>query len=375
MSDFKDELFVIDAVTHPYNHTPENFADAVGAGAIAELAYVLAQDPPDPKYALSREVYLSDWQPEDVANMLFHESETDVAVMHPLAISAFKDGYCSVEKAAEARERWPNRFIGAYACVDPLKGRQALEEIEQQVELLNPLGLKLYPTSWADGHPVSWRMDDPKLIYPLYEKAAELGLRHVAVHKAVPIGPIPTGDAYDPSDLENAATTFPEMNFEIVHGGLAFIEETAWLLARFGNIYINMEIQPIIAERRPNTFADILLGVCRVGGAEMLKRFFWGTGTVLHHPRPQLEAFLDFEFPEEKLESAGLFAPIPQITEEDKLDMLGRTFAKLHDIDIEACRKAIADDEFARAPGEAPAEPYSTISKAEEVEQARLAHA
>ena len=104
MSDFKDELFVIDAVTHPYNHTPENFADAVGAGAIAELAYVLAQDPPDPKYALSREVYLSDWQPEDVANMLFHESETDVAVMHPLAISAFKDGYCSVEKAAEARE-------------------------------------------------------------------------------------------------------------------------------------------------------------------------------------------------------------------------------------------------------------------------------
>ena len=55
--------------------------------------------------------------------------------------------------------------------------------------------------------------------------------------------------------------------------------------------------------------------------------------------------------------------------------MLGRTFAKLHDIDIEACRKAIADDEFARAPGVAPAEPYSTISKAEEVEQARLAHA
>ena len=29
-------------------------------------------------------------------------------------------------------------------------------------------------------------MDDPKLIYPLYEKAQELGLKHVAVHKAVP---------------------------------------------------------------------------------------------------------------------------------------------------------------------------------------------
>jgi uncharacterized protein len=369
-----DELFVIDAVTHAYNHTPENFADAVGAGAIAELAYILAMDPPDPKYGLPREVYLSDWQVEDVANMLFHESETHVAVMHPLAISAFKDGYVSVEKAAEAQERWPNRFIGSYACVDPLHGRGALEDLERQVELLKPLGLKLYPTSWADGKPVSWQMDDPKLIYPLYEKAAELGLRHIAVHKAVPIGPIPVGSAYDPSDLENAATTFPEMTFEIVHGGLAFIEETAWLLARFGNIYINMEIQPIIVERRPRTFAEILLGISRVGGAEMLKRCFWGSGTVLHHPRPGLEAFLDFEFPQDMLDSAGLFAPIPQITYEDKLDMLGRTFAKLHDIDIDACRKAIAGDEFSRAPGEEPKEPYSTISHADEIEKSRLAN-
>jgi predicted TIM-barrel fold metal-dependent hydrolase len=368
-----DDAFVIDAVTHAYNHTPENFADPVGAGAIAELAYALAMNPPDPQYALPREVYLSDWQVDDLANLLFRESHTDVAVFHPLAISAFKDGYVALEKAVEALEKYPSRFIGAYACVDPLEERKAIESLERQVELLKPLGLKLYPTSWSGGKPVSWSMDDPKLIYPLYEKAAELGLRHVAVHKAVPIGPIPVGDAYDPSDLENAATTFPELSFEIVHGGLAFLEETAWLLARFGNIYVNMEIQNIIVERRPRTFGNILLGLCHVGGSAMLDRLFWGSGGTLHHPRPGLEAFWEYEFPEDQLDNAGLFMPIKQLTKQNKIDMLSGTYARLHGLDLDAMKSATQDDEFSRAPDDDFPEPYSTISRYDEVK--RFAHA
>lgn len=147
-----DDLFVIDAVTHAYNHTEDNFADPVGAGAISGLAYVLASNPPDPRYALSQEVYLSDWQVPDVANMLFRVSTTDVAVMHPLAISAYKDGFVSVEKAAEALRRYPDRFIGAYACVDPLDGRRALESLAHQVETLQPMGLKLYPHELGRQH-------------------------------------------------------------------------------------------------------------------------------------------------------------------------------------------------------------------------------
>lgn len=370
-----DGLFVIDAVTHAYNHLPENWADPVLGDAMVELAYHLAADPPDPRYGLSRDVYLSDWQVADAANLLFHESNTDIAVMHPLAISSFKDGYSSVAKAAEAIEKYPSRFIGAYACVDPLKGAEAIRSLEEQVDLLKPLGLKLYPTSWDGTKPVSWRMDDPKLIYPLYERAAKLGLRHVAVHKAVPIGPFAVGDAYNPSDLENAATAFPDLNFEIVHGGLAFLEETAWLLARFGNITVNMEIQNIIVERRPRTFAAILLGLCKVGGTDMLDRMFWGSGGTLCHPQPGLEAFAKFEFPEDLLADAGLFKPVKQITRENKANILGGTFARLHGIDIEACKAAIANDQFSRAPEAALPEPYSTISMAARVAEARLEHA
>lgn len=367
-----DDVFVIDAVVHAYNQLPENFADQVGATAMTEMAYLLAKGSPDPQYELPRDVYLSDWSVDDLATLLFNESNTDVAVFHHLALASFKDGYVSLEKAAEAIEKYPNRFIGAYANVDPLDERKALESLEHQVELLKPFGLKLYPTSWKGDKPISWRMDDPKLIYPLYERAAELGLRHVAVHKAVPIGPFPVGEAYDPSDLENAATDFPELSFEIVHGGLSYLEETAWLLARFQNIYINLEIANIIVERRPKTFADILIGLCHIGGNDMLDRLFWGSGGTLVHPRPGLEAFMDFEFPEDKLDNSGLFAAVQQITPENKRNILHGTYARLHGLDVEALKKGIEGDQFSRSDGDL-AEPYSTISMADRVQQEREA--
>jgi predicted TIM-barrel fold metal-dependent hydrolase len=373
-----DDYFVLDAVTHAYNHTEENWKDEDGGRSMVEMAWAFAQNPPDPKYGLPKDIYLSDWSIDDLANLLFKESETDVAVFHPLAISSFKDGYVSLEKAAEALEKYPNRFIGAYVVVDPLTGPDALDSMNEQKDMFGDkaLGLKLYPTSWQGDKPVSWSMDDPTLIYPLYKRAQELGLGTVAVHKAVPIGPFAVGDAYNPKDLENAATDFSDLNFEIVHGGLAFLEETAWLLARFQNISVNMEIHNVIVERRPNSFADILLGLCSIGGNAVLDRMFWGSGGTLVHNQPGLEAFVNFEFPQEKLDNAGLFAEIHQITPENKRNMLSETYARLHGLDLDAIKKGIEGDEFSRAPGDPLPEPYSTISMADQVMKEReAAHA
>ncbi|MEV5910592.1 amidohydrolase family protein [Streptomyces chartreusis] len=370
-----DDLFVLDAVTHAYNFDSANYAVHRDAKLIADLSYFMARNPPDRRYALPGEVYLSDWSAEDVANLVFRESPTDIAVMHPLPISAFHDGLVSVEKAAEAVSRWPNRFIGAYAAVDPLTGVSAVRELERQAQLLNPLGVKLYPNSWATGQVALWRMDDPKVAFPVYEKALELGIRHVAVHKAVPIGSVPVGDSYSPSDIEGAAAAFPDLSFEIVHGGMAFLDETAWLLSRFDNIYVNMEIQNIILERRPRAFAEILLGLARIGGKRMFRKLFWGSGTTLYHPRPALEAFLEFEFPEDLLDRAGLFAALPQLTLEDKKGILGGNYARVHGIDLDAARKAVIGDEFWREPGAGLPEPYSTISHAATVDSWRAARA
>jgi hypothetical protein len=369
------DFVVIDAVAHAYNFHPSNYAVYKDAQLVANLSYFMARNPPDKRYALPDEVYLSDWSSEDVGNLLFRESATDVAIMHALPISAFHDGLVSIEKTAEAIQRWPNRFIGAYAAVDPLTGPAALTELERQVDLLKPLGLKLYPNSWATGQIALWRMDDPKVIYPLYEKALELGIRNVAVHKAVPIGSVPVADSYNPSDIEAAAAAFPDINFEIVHGGMAFLDETAWLLSRFDNIYVNMEIQNIILERRPRAFAAILLGLARVGGKRVFRKLFWGSGTTLYHPRPALERFLDFQFPEDMLADAGLFAPLPQLSDQDKQGILGGNYARVHGLDLDQIKSSITGDEFWREPGTALPEPYATISHAETVEKWRTARA
>ena len=49
-----------------------------------------------------------------------------------------------------------------------------------------------------------WLMDDPEVAFPLFAKAQELGLKVVAIHKAVPLGPVPMKH-YRMDDIDAAA--------------------------------------------------------------------------------------------------------------------------------------------------------------------------
>ena len=366
-----DGMFIIDAVAHPYNFALSNYGEDRlshnSSEATAELAWALVAAPTSPEYTLPRSAYMSDWSVDDTAAMLFGESQTDVAICHHLPIYAFKDGLVSVEKTAEAREKYPNRFVGAYAGVDPLRGADAIASLEHQATLFRPDGVKMYPTSWNGKTVQNWRMDDPEVTFPILEKASEMGIKVAAIHKAVPIGPVPVTDAYGAKDVEGAATAFPDLNFEIVHGGLSFVEDTAWLMSRYPTGYSNLAIRTLVRRRRPRTFAKILIALLRVGGAPVLKRLMWGTGTILHHPRPTIEAFLDFQFPEDLLDGAGMLGPIAPLTPEDKADILGGNYARMHGWDIETLKANIGTDQFSRADGAELPAPYTTGSKAEQI--------
>lgn len=346
----EDGYFVLDAVTHAFNFAEDNFYNVEGARAMADMAAAFCSTAADPGYQLAKEKFLRDWTVDELANILFRESRTDVAVYHPLPIFSFKDGLSALEKSLEAMEKYPTRFVGGYACVDPMRGQEALDELERQVELYKPfggpLGLKMYPASWHNGNIGHWKMNDPKIAFPILERAGELGIRHVAVHKSIPIEPIEFGDTFNPQDLEGAAVHFPEMNFEIVHGGIAFVEETSMLLARFPNIYVNMENLNMVVARRPRVFAEIMLGLMHDGGQGVMSKMFWGTGTTQYHPRPCVEAMARFEFPEDLLERYGLYIPIPQITREDKQGLFADNYARLHGLDLEAIKAGVKDDQF-----------------------------
>ena len=365
--------FIIDAVAHAYNLDPSNYADVASAKPISDLTYQIGgMGSPEAQYNVPRGLYINDWAPEDIANILFKETATDMAVAHTLPLYCFKDGMCSIEKSAEFVRRWPHRFR-AYAAVDPLRSDWKAS-FDRQLELFQPIGLKVYPTSWNGSTISQWKMNDPAIAFPVYEYAMKHGINVVAVHKAVPLGPVVAEDAFNPGDLEGAAGAFPDMAFEIVHGGIAFSEETGWLLARFANIYINLEVSNIILERRPRTFSKMLMDLLKVGGMPIMDRLIWATGCSLAHPRPTIEAFCRYQIPEDLLQDAGLFGPLSQITDEHKRNIFANNYARIHGIDIPAAKTAITDDEFAQARRRNPSpEPWSGIARWDAIQQQRTA--
>jgi uncharacterized protein len=358
----EDSAFVLDAVVHAFNYSESNFAIPTHAAAINQAAYGMIGSEPPP-YSLPKEAFIRDWSVEEVADLVFLETETEYAIFHPTPINAYKDGFASVAKAIEARRRWPQRFQ-AYATVDPFQGEAALEELERQVELMDPLGVKLYPTTWRpNGSTPGWRMDDPEIAFPVIERAIALGLKSVAIHKAVPLGPQPI-EPFMPGDVNGAAAAFPDMTFEIVHGGVAFAEETAQQVAAFPNIYVNMESLNILLALNPRRFAELWCQLLSVGGEAVIPRFFWATGGMAQHPRRGLEAFKQFQIPDDLL-STPAFNYVPQITDEHKELILGKNYAAALGLDLAQLAAGFADDEFEhkrRQLGSAQPQPWSTTT-------------
>jgi len=334
-----DGMFVFNAVTHAYNLTDENTQTAKNAQALRDIFCVLHKAW-QPEFGLNPLEMKTDWPIEVMARTLFLESDCDMAATHTLTLqSYFKDGLCSRAKTVEAVRRWPHRFVG-YVGVDPTKGLDVcLRDLDEQLEEMpQAVGLKLYPAQ-INPHR-SWRMDDPKLAFPLFKRAQERGLKIVAIHKAAPLGAVPL-NPFRVDDIDLAADQFPDLTFEIVHAGYAFCEETCQALARFPNVYANLELTSALAMKTPGLFEDVMGQFMYWAGSSKL---IFSDGNMIFHSQPILEKLRDFQFSETTLNRYG----IPQITKEDMKLILSGNYTRLLGIDIEAAKKQIANDEFAK---------------------------
>jgi hypothetical protein len=360
------ETFVYDAACHAYNFHPSNYRlERYAKGQVGLLLNATLSASPE-GYRLPEEELKKDWQPAELASMLFAESNTDMATHQPLPIYAFADGFCSVDKVAETKRRWPDRFT-TYATVDPLQGEDAIRNLEEQVERLDPVGVKLYPLSWREDGFVRWNFDDDsEAAFAVVERARELGVDLIAIHKALPPGPVPR-DTYDPRDVSVAASAFDDVDFSIVHGGFAFAEETAWQLGGFDNIHVNLEALGVQLVGNPSAFERNLATMLQIGGAHAIDQIHWGSTTTAFHPQVQLEAFRDFEFSEETLDEGTALGPLSQLTDEDKRKILGLNYADLVGVDVDEARRRHEGDEFDRTlTAEGLQAPYSTTASAEE---------
>ena len=343
------DYFVINAVSHAYNLEPANVRSDAG-GSVRDMLYAFHAMWGGGE-VLTYEEFTSDWTVDALAQTLFVESDVDMAATHTLRLdSYFGDGLAARHKTVEAVQRHPDRFL-AYVGVDPTNGLETcLRELDEQMEELpGAVGLKMYPAQVEPDR--SWRLDDPELAYPLIERALEHGLKTVAIHKAAPLGPVPM-NPYRIDDVDGAAGRYPEMSFEIIHAGVAFTEETAWALARFPNVYANLEVTTLLMKSAPAHWERTMAEFMRWGGPD---KILFSDGSMFVHTQPLLEAFLEFQFADETCAGLGI-APL---TEEDRAKILGLNYARILGIDVEEAKKKIADDEFAQARENGRPAPYS----------------
>jgi hypothetical protein len=343
------DVVVADAVVHPYNLDPSNQNPAAQPQLDAVYAaHKLAADPEHAEYLLSHDEFFSDVPYEAIASALFVESDVDFALIHSLPNLGFCIGdVTEPRRAAAFRDLHPERF-GLYATVDTPVVDTAIAQLESQVRELGVDGLKLYPAFFYDGGGHGWRLDGEDFAVPLIEAAYDMGIRRVAVHKALWLPPAPR-DAFNLDDVPGALERFSDIDFYIVHAGMAFLDETVDLLRNHPNMHATLESMFAYILVRPQLFGKILGTLLAAVGSE---RLLFGSGANLMHPQPILEAFKDYELPEELVQEHGF----PQLTDQDRRNILGENALRLHGRDPEALRRAVAGDEYdvARSRGLAP---------------------
>jgi uncharacterized protein len=293
-----------------------------------------------PELLLDRDTFNNRLCDADVtAHAVFGESHTDAIIYHELPLYGyFADGGSPLSIGEEMRERWPGRVF-LYGGISPHQPG-ALDRVDELVERYEVSGIKLYPHDMVAGRLRSFAMDDAELMYPIFERVQKRGLLTVAIHKAIVMGPVPI-EPYFPFEVGAAARAFPDLTFEIVHGGWAFMEETLALLQWHPNITVSTEGTTGLLFKAPRKFAEIIGALMAIGATE---RILWAIGGLMLHSRPFEEAFWQFEMPRDLVEDYGY----PPLTEDVKRGIFGLNAARLCGFDPGAPSRQTQGDEFSK---------------------------
>jgi predicted TIM-barrel fold metal-dependent hydrolase len=327
LSPLPADIRVIDPVAHAFNLDRGNVASRYGEQLWA-MSYGLHCFATPPDRRVPEPLYKTDMHPHVLARTFLEETQTSLIATHTLTLDSwFRDGFAAEWKTVAMCRDFPTRVLG-YVGVDPTREAGfVLDELERQVaDCPNAIGLKLYPHQMDPYR--RWLATDDTVLR-LIERAQALGLKTIGIHKALPNGSVPLAPYRIGEDLEIAADAFPGMSFEIIHSGMAFVEETAMAIGRFPNVYANLETTTALLWQAPGRFAAALALLLQWGGPE---KIVWSTGCTVTHPQHLLELFWAFEFPEALLDAHGL----PQIDEGVKRLILSGNYARLAGLDLAA---------------------------------------
>ena len=321
-----DDVFVFDGVAHVFNFEPKNAFGTPGEMFSNHLYAFHAALTPDDQPKMPPEELLRQWTVGDIRRMVYDESDTDMLVAMPLPLTdIYRDGLSPWQECARLAQRDPDRTV-LWGTVNPLEGKKALDEVTRQVEEYGAKAFKFYNVRYEDNGPVPWRMDDPKVAFPVFERIRDLGVNLIGVHKGVPLGPQPI-EYTQTWDMDGAAANFPDLNFVIFHVGLPFIDETCWQLIRYPNLYASLAASLNFIVRAPRQFAEVLGKLLFWCGED---KIVYGSEAPLWQPQWALRAFWNFQIPEDLCAGYGY----PQLTDQAKKKILGENLLRLHGMEV-----------------------------------------
>jgi uncharacterized protein len=327
------DRFIIDGVCHPYNFAPENQLGRFGK-LFTDVMYSYHPLVNPPGIAFDRDTWEREWQPDEFIDTMLLESETDICAVHTLPIyDAYEDGLTATDKGAQLKALYPDRVLW-YVGLNMFEPETILDEAREAIAA-GADGLKFYPSRYVDGRTEAWDMDNDRF-HEVLQLGYDAGIRNVAVHKVLPIGPVSTvGMGVD--DVSVAANLFPDMNFQVVHAGFMFVDETKFLLANHPNVYATMEASALMAILNPPEMVRLLGEFMGFGGVD---KVIYASAAVNPHPQVVIEAVEAFQMPPE--------SPL-QLTDEVRDLFMGGNLARLHGIDPAAHQARLVDDRFSQA--------------------------
>ncbi len=318
-----------------------------------KAACALGQAPGDRSYlrCLGSQEFIKD---------VFLDSDTDMMVLS-FVPSAREKEPLTIEEAAATREI-VERMEGTHRLM--LHGRVNpnqpgdLEDMER-LKTFGVVAWKTYTQFGPEGKGF-FMTDDVGIAF--CERARELGIRNIAIHKGIPFGP----ESYEHStcsDIGPIATRFPDVNFLLYHSGwvpdgkpegpydparMDGIDALITSLDKAGvkpnaNVYAELgSTWRFLALRKPDEAAHALGKLFKHVGEDNV---LWGTDSIWYgSPQDQIQAFRTFQIAPALREKHGY----PTITPARRQKVFALNAAKPYNLSIEELSQRARSDAVAR---------------------------
>lgn len=298
---------------------------------------------------------------EDFIKDVFLDSDTDMMVLS--FIPSHRENELLTIAEADGARQVVARMEGSHRLL--IHGRvnpNQPGDVEDMDELAGRWGVSAWKTytQWGpDGK--GFFMHDEDTGIRLIEKARELGVRNICIHKGIPFG----RQSYEHSlcsDIGVVAKRYPDVNFLIYHSGFIprqpegpydpergeGIDELIRSVLendvqKNGNVYAELGSTWRYVMRDPDTAAHTVGKLVKYIGEDNV---LWGTDSIWYgSPQDQIQAFRTFQISEAFQEKYGY----PQMTPKLRAKIFGLNATRPYAIESAEVLKRARSDEIHRA--------------------------